>query len=55
MKPRLGRRGALAAIGSGVALLGAAGLAFVYFSLMGGSAPSRLTLSAATSGSAGEA
>lgn len=47
----VGRRGLLAGIVGGVAVLGAGGLGFVYFSLMGGSAPSRLTLSAATSGS----
>ncbi|HYM49436.1 MAG TPA: YceI family protein [Candidatus Limnocylindrales bacterium] len=39
----------LAALISGVTLLGAVGLAFVYFVLIGGSSPARLTLSSAGS------
>ncbi len=45
-KSRRGR--ALLAAAGGVAALGAGSLGFVYFGLMGGTAPARLTLSSAT-------
>jgi polyisoprenoid-binding protein YceI len=41
------RRGLLAGVVGGIVLLGGAGLAFLYFQVMGGSSASRLTLSSA--------
>ena len=48
MKTIRGRRGLLAGALGGILLAGAAGLAFVYFGVMGGSPVARLTLSSVT-------
>src|SRR2546421_552831 len=48
MKRIWGRRGLLAGALGGILLAGAAGLAFVYFGVMGGSSVARLTLSSVT-------
>lgn len=47
--PKLSRGRVLLAAAGGAAALGAGTLGFVYFGLMGGTSPERLTLSAATS------